>query len=270
MAKAIGLNVQFHRIYVDEVWNRSGKLYFATGHVNVTLNEKQSAVALDIRRPMPIDFVTSNELKHYATEVVDEETIIAMYMNNRAAEALASGQLDNAYWWTHAAIKQAPSLEISYNTLGVIYRMHGNPVEAERAFRHALDLHSKDVIVMSNLAQTLASLGRTEEAQAMERKVEQLRPYPPFYYFNKGLAAMQAGDFKQAKAQFRRELERTPDYHEFQYWYAMACLSLGETKEAERYISLAMENSTTRKDRDIYAAKLDRIKSYATNPAHPS
>lgn len=270
MAKAIGLNVQFHRIYVDEVWNRSEKLYFATGHVNITLNEKPSAVALDVRRPMTVDFVPPNELRRYESEVVEEKTIVAMYMNNRAAEALAAGQIDNAYWWTHAAIVQDPSLDITYNTLGVIYRMHGNPAEAEHAFQRALDKHPKDVIVMSNLAQALAALGRMEEARAMERRVEKLRPYPPFYYFDKGMAAMKTGDFKQAKSMFRKELEHTPDYHEFQYWYAMACLGLGETREAERYLSLAMENSTTRKDRDIYAAKLDRIKSYTTNPVHPS
>lgn len=270
LAKEMGLSVEFHRIYVDEVWNRAGKINFSTGHVNITLNEKPSAVGLDLRRPMTLDFIPASELRHYSMDVVTEETIKAMYMNNRAAEALAAGKIDNAYWWAKAAIAQDSSLDMPYNTLGVIYKMHGNPAEAERAFRHALDRHPKDVIVMSNLVQALAALGRNEEAQSLERTVEKLRPYPPFYYFDKGLEAMKKGDFKQAKAQFRRELERTPDYHEFQYWYAMACLGLGETKEAERYLSLAMENSTTRKDRDIYAAKLDRIKSYGVNPAHPS
>jgi Tfp pilus assembly protein PilF len=272
LAKQIGLQVQFRRVYVNEEWSRLNNIYFSTGHVNITLIDAPSHLGLGIRRTTTIDFIPEEELRHYDSEVLDEETIVAMYMNNRAAESIAAGRIDNAYWWAREAIRQDASLEIAYNTLGVIYKTHGNPAQAEKVFRHALEMQPKDIIVMSNLAHVLGTLGRTEESLALAHKVEMLRPAAPFYYFNKGMEAMNQHDYKLAKSLFRKELDRTPDYHEFQYWFAMACLGLGQTKEAEQYLTLAMENSTTKKDRDIYAAKLDHIKSFpaTSQDHHPS
>ena len=37
---------------------------------------------------------------------VGEDTILAMYMNNRAAEALVRGRVDDAYWLAREAIRQ--------------------------------------------------------------------------------------------------------------------------------------------------------------------
>ena len=45
-----------------------------------------------------------------------------MYANNRAAEALASNDLDDAYWWSRVAIKADPRWMASFNTLAVLYR----------------------------------------------------------------------------------------------------------------------------------------------------
>jgi len=60
---------------------------------------------------------------------------------------------------------------------------------------------------------------------------------------------------------FEREAERDPYYHEFHFWLAAACLRLGETEMARKHMALALENSPTRGDHDIYAAKLARIKA---------
>jgi Tfp pilus assembly protein PilF len=49
-----------------------------------------------------------------------------MFMNNRAAEALARQQVDQAYWWVRAAIAQAPQFTAAYNTLGGVYLRHGD------------------------------------------------------------------------------------------------------------------------------------------------
>jgi len=46
-------------------------------------------------------------------------------------EALVRGHVDDAYWWAREAIVQSPDLLMPYNTLGAIYRRHGNPREAE-------------------------------------------------------------------------------------------------------------------------------------------
>ena len=72
---------------------------------------------------------------------------------------------------------------------------------------------------------------------------------------------MEAGDYRRAKQMFLREVERDPYYHEFHYWLAAACLRLGEGDCARRELLAAVENSPTRSDRDIYSAKLHRLKA---------
>src|SRR4051812_48816438 len=99
-AKELGLTVRFQRLFSDESWSRSGDFYFASGHVNVTLGRRHRdpRVAFTERNILTIDFIPLPENKRQFAYDVTEEMIVAMYMNNRAAELLARGQLDDAYW----------------------------------------------------------------------------------------------------------------------------------------------------------------------------
>ncbi|MEP6996419.1 MAG: tetratricopeptide repeat protein, partial [Betaproteobacteria bacterium] len=57
------------------------------------------------------------------------------------------------------------------------------------------------------------------------------------------------------------EIDRAPYYDEVHFWLATAYLGLGEIEQARKELALAMDYSTTRKDHDLYAAKLGRIMS---------
>jgi tetratricopeptide (TPR) repeat protein len=264
-AKEIGVPVRYQTVLVDDAWSRSGDMYFASSHINLTLGTTQSGRMLDDQNvPMTIDFLPQEEIRGRRMRVIGEETIVAMYMNNRAAESLARGQLDDAYWWARNAIDKDPRFLSSYNTLGVIYRRHGNLQEAEQILSHVLALEPGNTQVMSNLALVLNDEGRVAEAGTLTRKLDELQPYPPFHFFNLGLAAMREGDFKAAINLFTKEVDRDAYYHEFHFWLAAAYLGLGEISQARTHLALAMENSMTRGERALYAAKLDRIRSYRT------
>jgi tetratricopeptide (TPR) repeat protein len=261
-AKQIDVPVRYQMVLGDAVWSRSGGMYFSISHVNLTLGAELSGRILDNQTaPLTIDFLPGEDIRGQRIRVVGEHTIVAMYMNNRAAELLAQGQVNDAYWWARAAIEQDPRFMSAYNTLGVIYRRHGNLQEAEQVLNLVLELEPGNTQVMSNLALVLNDQGRVPEATTLTRKLEQLEPYPPFYFFELGVAAMHNGDFKEARVQFEKEVERDAYYHEFRAWLAAAYLGLGETMQARTQLSVALENSTTRTDHDLYAAKLDRIRS---------
>ena len=115
--------------------------------------------------------------------------------------------------------------------------------------------------IVSNLAQVLADQGRLAEAGALRQRLAQLESEPPFSYFERGQAALRNGEVEKARDLFEREVARAPYYHEFHYWLAIAYARLGDAKQAREHLALAMENSTTRGDRDLYAAKLERIRS---------
>jgi Tfp pilus assembly protein PilF len=266
LAKQIGLSVRYEAVYVDDSWSRSGDVYFSIGHVNLTLGRRHmdGGFGRNDDNTFVIDFLPPEDIKTLHVRIIEESTVVAMYMNNRAAESFVKGRLDDAYWWARGAIQKDPGFIGSYNTLGVIYRRHGNLKEAEQTLAYALEREPDNTHVMTNLVGVLDSLGRVSERMALQHKLEKLEPNPPFSYFNSGLRAMRDGNFKAAKDLFTKETKRVPYYHEFHFWLALAYVNLGEIDHAREQLKIALEYCTTPNDHDLYAAKLARIKSYQT------
>ena len=254
-ARELGLSVQFNDVLTGEAWSRNADLYVAARHVNLSVG------ALGMRRGLTIDFLPPENMSGYHSHPLDETEVVSMYMNNRAAEALAARQLDDAYWWARGAILQNPNTVNAYNTLGVIYVQKGETALAARTLDAALKREPENTIVMHNQVPVLAQLGLEAESRALAARLAAIEPVPPFHYFNLGMKAMNSGDYAQARALFAREVKRAPYYHEFHFWLAMAHLKLGETNAARAEIRLALDTSTTNAASEQYSAKLERLRS---------
>jgi Flp pilus assembly protein TadD len=266
-AKALELPVYYQTVLLDEAsWSRSGDLYFVSGHVNLTLGRRMldQHAGYDPSRLLTIDFLPADEILGQRTRPLDEATVVAMYMNNRAAELMAQGEIDEAYWWAREAMRQSPGFFAAYNTLGVIYLRHGDVAEAGRVLAAAVEHEPRNPVSLSNLVLVQERLGHAAEAQALRQRLAAIEPYPPYYFFKQGMAAMQAGRFDAARDWFLKEIDRAAYQPEVHFWLAVACLKLGDVVQSRRHLTIAMENSTTHGDRDLYAAKLDKLKSYLT------
>jgi len=260
-AKGLDLPVRFQSVTADETIGRSGDMQFIIGHVNVSLGDRFSEVGSHRSDLLTVDFVPTQGAARESTRPISEDTVVAMYMNNRSAEALAMGRTDDAYWWARAAIERDPKFVSAYNTLGVVYRRHGNLAEAERTLSAALEREPQNTHVMSNLVPVLNALGRRTEATALAHRMEELDPHPPFSYFMLGMNALRERNFTQARDLFAKEVDRAPYYHEFHFWLAQSYLALGDLDQARKQLALALEYSDTSRERALYAAKLARIKS---------
>ena len=121
------MGVRFQSVVVEDTWSRHGSLYFLVGHVNLTLGTRPPALGtrLDDGESLTIDFLPPPDLRGIHWRAIEEKTILAMYMNNRAAESLSAGRTDDAYWFAREAIRQDPAFHAAYNTLGVVYQRHG-------------------------------------------------------------------------------------------------------------------------------------------------
>jgi Flp pilus assembly protein TadD len=264
-AKALELPVYFQSVALDDAaWSRSGDLYFVSGHVNLTLGRRMldRGAGYDAARLLTIDFLPAEEILGQRTRQLSEETIVAMYMNNRAAELMAQGEINEAYWWAREALRQSPGFMAAYNTLGVIYLRHGDLAEAERALSFAVEREPRNPVSLSNLVLVQERLGRMAEAQALRQRLAAIEPYPPYHFFRLGIAAMQDGRFDAARDLFLKEIDRAAYQPEVHFWLAVACFKLGDVAQARKHLTIAMENSNTHTDRDLYAAKLDKLKSY--------
>jgi len=261
-AKEMGLNVRYQNVYGEETWARDGDFYLSIGHVNLSLGRRQVQAEFGRNESdsMTIDFVPSANIRSLKTWAIEEPTIVAMYMNNRAVESLTANALDDAYWWAREAILQDARFMSAYNTLGVVFEKHGNLAEAQRAFEFVLEREPANTRALSNLAEVFYAQGRVSSGREIRAKLDRMEPNPPFGYYKRGIAAMEEGNYKLAKEMFTKEIERAAYYHEFHFWLALADAGLGDMDGARRHMAIAVENSTTRKDHDLYAAKLERIR----------
>jgi len=232
--------------------------------VNVTLVSTKHDVRIIARErdwdQLTIDFMPTARGRIYRGYAISEATVVAMFMNNRAAESIAQGRVDDAYWWARAAIVQDPGFVAAYNTLGVVYHRKGRLAEAQRVLAYVLEREADNTFALSNQVLVLQGLGRQPEAAVLAERLAKLEPHPPFFFFDRGREAMKAGDYAAARDLFTREVQRDAEYHEFHFWLAAAHIALGEAVPARKHLEIALRNSTTRNDRDIYAAKLDRMR----------
>lgn len=263
-AKELGLEVRYQSALIDDTWSRSGNLYLRSGHINVTLGRRfvdpKSGEEIS---PLRIDFLPPEQTRGLRTRIIREDTVVAMFLNNRAAEALVDGRVDDAYWWAREAIRRDAAFLAAYNTLGVVYLRRSALLQAERAFRHVLEREPANAPAMSNLAQVLRHLGRVAESDALYRKLAQVEPHPPFYFFDLGMAALQSGEFEAARDHFLKEVARDAYYHESHFWLGVAYYRLGDLVLARKHLNTAIEYSPTKRDHDLYSAKLASIRSRA-------
>jgi Flp pilus assembly protein TadD len=267
-ARELGMTVHFRSVMADETWSRDGGLYLVASHVNIALGHRRPAGLLydeTSEHELVVDFLPPPEASRFYTRQLEEDDIVALYLNNRAAESLVQGKLDDAYWWARAAVATNPPNAIAFNTLGVVYQRHGDLAMAERAFRTALEREPESVVVMHNLGPLLAQTGRTAEAAEMARRLASIEPVPPFQYFDKGMVALKAGDYATARKLFEREVKRAPYYDEFHFWLAVTLLQLGDTQEAREQLALAIDTSTRSDTRQLYSAKLAHLKRQSAN-----
>jgi hypothetical protein len=269
-AKELGMPVHYQSVDAESTWSRTGGLYLSSAHINITLGQRISDIqrGYDPDRLLVVDFLPREDAAKLRTRQLEEEDIIALYMNNRAAEALVQDRLNDAYWWAKGAVKARPGAVSPLNTLGVVYHRHGDLVQAETAFRAALEREPENLAVMQNMRPLLITQGRHAEAEALAKRIASIEPFPPYHYFDKGMAALKAGDYDDARDQFAREVARAPYNDEFRFWLGVAYLRLGQVGSAKENIALAVNHSTRRDNRELYSAKLAHLRRMTMTGTH--
>jgi tetratricopeptide (TPR) repeat protein len=261
-ARELNLSVEFQSAFLEEAWARNGNFYLRSGHVNITLGRRFiDAGKLADSTSLTIDFLPPEDIRGLRTQPITEQTVAAMFMNNRSAEALLEGRIADAYWWAREAMVQSPLFMSAYNTLGVIYLRQNDARQAERVFAQVLAREPANTRAMFNLVLALKRQDRPAEAAAWEQRLALLEPEPPFHFFDRGLAAMKRDDFAAARDWFSKEVARAAYHHESHFWLGVANYRLGEMRLAAKHLGLAMENSPTRGERDLYAAKLASLQA---------
>lgn len=263
LAHALGLQVSYQVVDVDPSWSHSGSLLLQSDHVNLVVARPdiERRRGYDAAWSYTIDFLPSSDAQHLFSHEVPESTIVAMYLNNLAAEALARGDTNAAYWWARAAVARAPAFVGAYNTLGVVYLRHGDLPWARKVLEAVLGADPDNAHAMNNLAIVYERLGLAGDARGLRARLARADPEPPYRYFFEGRAAMVRGDYPAARDAFDREVQRAAYCSEFHFWLGLADLRLGDLDHARREITLALQTSTNPDEYALYAGKLEHLRA---------
>lgn len=260
LARTMGVPVTFQAVATPATWTRQGDLLLVAGHVNLRLGGTMADWRTSSRIPDSwlVDFLPPEQLVGARTRTITEATVVAMFMNNRAAEALADGDPRMAYHWARQAVQADPQFLAGWNTLAVVYQRSGLPDRAERALRWVLDREPGNLQALANLSAWLRDRDPAEAARLATRLAE-LQPEPPFFHYDQGADALRRGEFTVARDAFLRELDRTAGLPEAHFGLALAYLGLRQPDRARRHLTLAREHSATLGERAMYSAKLDAL-----------
>jgi Flp pilus assembly protein TadD len=154
-----------------------------------------------------------------------------------------------------------PSFFTLYNTLGVTYFRKGMLIQAESALRFALSLEPDSSETWNNLAVVLRRDGRAEQAAAIVRQHPLSGAAALAAAIEGGMKANESGDYARALELVTRALRQSGDNHELHYLLAVTYLNLGDRRRAMAHLRQAEDNSTTARQRSIYASKVELLKS---------
>lgn len=262
LARELDIPARIQSVRGSYTWMRQQGISIRSGHTNLALGATFDRVpgGMRVHRHI-VDFLPPPDGAQWPSgRVLGEETVLAMYGNNRAAEVLIGGDVDTSYWWARAAIFASPVFLPAYNTLAVVYMRHGNLPEAERALRHVLEREPENAEALNNLVLVLARQDRAAEADAARARLAEITPHPPYQYLDQGLRALARGEIDEAERLIRKELKRMPYDDEVHLALAVVTLRLGDLEAAREHMRRAMENSPTQERRQIYSSKLKQIK----------
>ena len=262
-AKRLGVRAHYQLVRTPDAWSRGDRLNFQVRHVNVTLvgNVMQEhSRGTPFGQGLTVDFIPTEYRNRETVRELSEATVVAMYLNNLASEAMDDAHYDQAYALIKEALRMDPAQPDAYNTLAVVLSSRGQQRKAEAALRRSLALAPEGLAALGNLAALLdgaphASASARQEAQLLRGRLRELQPRPPFADMDEGLLALAAGDAARALAAFQKQKERTGEDARLQQYLAAAHAKLGQMEEARAAVRQGIKLSESDGQRQQLFAK---------------
>ncbi len=227
------------------------------GHVNlVVLTKIPEGGSLSDRSGLTIDFDESLTSRRFDQFIVPRKRIIAMYYNNKGAEALIAHRDTEAYAYLRAALLQDPNFIPTWGNLGILYRHIDKGDSAEALYRSVLDVTAYDRAILENLAVLLKSTGREKEAGKISWSVEKKRKESPYYQYYLGEIEYKNKNWLAAKKHYLKAIKLAGNVDFLYFGLAKTYYQMGDNKRTERYLKKAKKYSVDDDSTERYQNKL--------------
>lgn len=267
LANSVGFQTEFRDVKIPEYWITRNGESFLNGHVNLQVQavypEEKPNIVYSAGSSYVIDFERGAGLGRLPYKVISQQEIVALFYNNKAAETMEKGDYSKAMLYLRAAGRTQPSLPDTWNNLAVWYKRQGQLQLAEQAYLQSLQLDPNHSNTMANLAILYSELGRADEAQQLERKVERNREQNPYYFLMLGNEAVSQQQFAEAQKFYQRSLTINDQIAETHFSLAKVLLQQGRYDAAASHLNKARALTGPGPERDVLQHKLDLLHAVA-------
>ncbi len=262
MAEYAGFHPTLYEVNIPEFWTRRDGVSLLNGHVNMRISTDDNLnKASFTKNYLDVDFDPQMLRRHFDRVEISRDKVLAMFYNNKGADALIAGDADIAYaYFRQAAVTHAPFASTWVN-LGVLYRQQGALEAAEATYQHALSLDEDNFTAWENLAVLYEAKGLSDKASAIKRSLHDKRESNVFYHYILGEEAFENGDVEAALRHYVKAQRLERNRHEILFGLGKAYYELGETDKAVTYIKMAARLAPGRHDEQRYLSKLPSLQS---------
>jgi tetratricopeptide (TPR) repeat protein len=209
LADKFGLDAQLHEVPMVPVWERQGQFDLINGHVFVIVRRTRvpDARTVYLSGDLVIDFdpaVRRAYSGRISSVPISRERGLAMFYNNRGAEAYVAGENEAAYANYRQAAALDPAFYGTWFNLSQLYLRIGQPAAAEAVLKHALEIDPKNYNGLQTMQSLLGQQGRDGEAALYAQRVTQLRDNDPYYHYMIGAEKFAQGDLRGAIGSFEQ------------------------------------------------------------------
>ena len=258
IAKEAKLDVAFQSVDIPEYWVRNGDVNMLTGHINLTVLEQKTAQTLLFfeRSQIEIDFDPFVLKKSFPKQRINKHTVLAMFYNNKGANALIKRDYLKAYAYLKSAVSVDPDFSSAWGNLGILYRFKGYEQSAMEIYRYAIDLNHSNLTAMANLSMLLHVNGAYDEAKQLDSHIMRRRANNPYYYSLLGDEKFHQGAYSAAINHYKKAIKLNNNIHEFYFGLARVYYMLKDIDKAESYMRKAIRKNRVAHFEEQYLAKL--------------
>jgi len=257
LSRLAGVNVTYEIVETPHLYRKKGGVIFDIQHIVSLLHEpisKQETYRFTPSSIIKIDFFP--EENSYVLERVNQETLIAMYFQNKTANALAEQRYKDAYWLARESLEYSPGNVDSLNMLALIYEKMKFNLDAESTYQYAMQLSPNAVDILINYHKFLVRNEQQEKALLIRSRIDRIGIVNPFDWIRNGDKALEKGEYNLAIKHYNKVIELTPYLHQAHFGLAQAHLLKGNTKKAQIALVHAIQHADDNEALHLYQSEL--------------
>lgn len=266
LADKAGMNISFQEVTIPEYWVSNGQYSLLTGHVNLLVNEEGYLKRTIVwgEKAITIDFDPFVAKKRFPSTIITKQTLLAMFYNNKGAQALVNNNYLLAYQYLKKATFSDNQFSSAWGNLGILYKLSGHYEMAEKAYSYAVSLDPDNLTALGNLALLFNTQGRTSEALPIEEYIDKIRVNNPYYHALLANEAFFNQLYQQALQHYKKAIQLDDEQHEFYFGLAKVYYKQGKLLLSQESMIKAVALVKLKDTKKHYITKLKFLKYQAT------